>query len=90
MKHFEELDRPPAGWHPVTVMRKTSRKWDWVALMVDVDPDDLKHCTLEGNGLALLFINPDECTTQKPPDPNDIAPRFLGGFFFGTNRSQGS
>ena len=35
-----ELDRPPAGWSLLDVMRKEGRKWDWVALMVDVDPDD--------------------------------------------------
>ena len=35
------LDQPPAGWHPLAVVRRQSRKWDWVVLMVDVDPDDL-------------------------------------------------
>ena len=41
----EYLDRPPAGWFVLEVMRKRSRKQDWVALMVDVDPDDeLKRC----------------------------------------------
>jgi hypothetical protein len=43
----EELDRPPAGWHPLDVMRKTSRKWDWVALMVDVDAAMLCACSWE-------------------------------------------
>lgn len=38
------LNRPPAGWHVLDVIRQTSRKWDWVALMVDVHPDELKHC----------------------------------------------
>jgi hypothetical protein len=38
------LDKPPAGWHALDVMRagSNSRKWDWVALMIDVHPDDLK------------------------------------------------
>jgi hypothetical protein len=38
---IEELDRPPAeaGWYPLAVMRKKRRGWDWVALMVDTDPD---------------------------------------------------
>ncbi len=60
MNPVEEFDRPPAGWHALNVMRKTSRKWDWIAIMVDVDPDDLKHCTIEGDGLAVLFVNPYE------------------------------
>jgi len=39
------LDRPPAGWFPVEVMKtKNPRKWDWVALMVDVPLNELKHC----------------------------------------------
>ena len=25
----------------------SGRKWDWVALMIDVDPDDLKNCTCD-------------------------------------------
>ena len=56
--HIEELDHPPAGWHPLTVMRKSRRKWDWVALMVDVEPDEMKHCHCHGP--ALLFVNPYE------------------------------
>jgi hypothetical protein len=30
----EYLDRPPAGWFALDVMRKEARSWDWVALMV--------------------------------------------------------
>jgi hypothetical protein len=37
------LDRPPAGWHVLVVVRRTSRKWDWSALMIDVHPDEMKH-----------------------------------------------
>jgi hypothetical protein len=34
------LDRPPSGWFALDVMRRDrSGKWDWVALMVDVRPD---------------------------------------------------
>ena len=29
-----------AGWHILDVMRKQSRKPDWVALMIDVDPNE--------------------------------------------------
>jgi hypothetical protein len=54
-----ELDRPPAGWFPLNVMRKEEgRKWDWVALMVDVDPDNLKYCACDFP--ALFFVHPDE------------------------------
>jgi hypothetical protein len=41
MPKLEELDRPPPGWFVLDVMRK-SRTWDWVALMLDVDPEE--HC----------------------------------------------
>jgi hypothetical protein len=39
------IDRPPPGWFVLSIMRTEWRKWDWVALMVDVDPDD--HCSGE-------------------------------------------
>jgi hypothetical protein len=35
----EYLDWPEPGWFALGVMRRKARKWDWVALMVDVDPD---------------------------------------------------
>lgn len=37
---MEYLDRPPSGWFALDVMRKEKRKWDWVALMIDVHPED--------------------------------------------------
>ena len=40
MTAIEYLDRPPSGWLPLDVMRKEKRKWDWVALVVDVHPRD--------------------------------------------------
>jgi hypothetical protein len=37
------LDHPPAGWFPLDVMKSGSgRKWDWCALMINVDPDDFR------------------------------------------------
>lgn len=47
MTAIEHVDRPPSGWFVLDVMRKEWRKWDWVALMVDVDPDsdDFKNYT---------------------------------------------
>ena len=38
-----ELNTPPAGWFILDIMRRgEGRKWDWVALMIDVDPDDVE------------------------------------------------
>jgi hypothetical protein len=41
------LDRPPAGWFMLDVMRSDSRKWDWVVLLIDVPFEELKNCTTE-------------------------------------------
>ena len=54
----EYLDRPAAGWFVLDVMREKSRKWDWVALMIDVDPDDLKHCQCAFP--ILFYVHPDD------------------------------
>jgi hypothetical protein len=59
MSTLETLDRPPAGCHAIDVWRKQSRKWDWCALMVDVHPDELKHCMCK---IAFLYVHPDEYT----------------------------
>ena len=32
------LDRPPSGWLVVVACKKTARKWDWAALMIDAPP----------------------------------------------------
>ena len=58
MAAIEYLDRPPAGWHALDVMKEHSRKRDWVALMVDVPPDDLKACACEFP--ALFYVHPKE------------------------------
>jgi hypothetical protein len=34
------VERPSPGWFVFDVMRRNSSNWDWVALMVDVDPED--------------------------------------------------
>jgi hypothetical protein len=53
----EKYDRPPAGWFALNVMRAgDGRKWDWVGLMVDVDPNELKYCLCDFP--AAFFINP--------------------------------
>jgi hypothetical protein len=58
MTAIEYLDHPASGWFALDVMRKKARKWDWVALMVDVDPDDLKICTCDFP--ALLYVHPKD------------------------------
>ena len=37
------LDRPPAGWFVLDVMKAEARKSDWCALMIDVPPDDFRE-----------------------------------------------
>jgi hypothetical protein len=54
----EYLDRPAPGWFVLDVMREKSRKWDWVALMIDVDPEDLQNCTCDFP--ALFFVHPND------------------------------
>lgn len=55
----EILYRPGPGWYVLDVMRKQqSRKWDWVALMVDVAPDELKSCACDFP--ALFYVHPKE------------------------------
>ena len=52
------LDQPPAGWFPLDVMKAgDGRKWDWCALMIDVHPDELKHCLCK---TAFLYVHPNE------------------------------
>ncbi|MGB7258762.1 MAG: hypothetical protein WBD48_11860 [Pseudolabrys sp.] len=53
-----EFDRPSAGWFQLDVLRKHERKWDWVALMIDVHPDDLKSCACAFP--ALFYVDPNE------------------------------
>jgi hypothetical protein len=57
MPVIEYLDRPPTGWFALDVMRKEKSKWDWVVLMVDVHPDELKHCLCK---TAFLYVHPNE------------------------------
>lgn len=44
MTTIKYLHRPPAGWFPLDVIREHARKRDRIALMIDVDPDDLNRC----------------------------------------------
>lgn len=54
----EYIDRPAPGWFALDVMRAGSRKWDWVALLVNVDPVELKHCTCDFP--ALFYVHPKD------------------------------
>jgi hypothetical protein len=38
-----EVASPPPGWFVLDVMRTETGKWDWVALMIDVDPEELRR-----------------------------------------------
>ena len=59
----EFLDRPPAGdWFALDVMREAPRKRRWVVLMIDVHPDELKHCRRK---TAFLYVHPKDYR----PDP---------------------
>jgi hypothetical protein len=42
---LEFRDRPPSGWFVVHVMRRKRRGRDWVALLIDTDPDDFPRST---------------------------------------------
>ena len=57
------LNRPDPGWFALDVMRKEGRKSDWVALMVDVDPDDLKNCACDFP--ALFYVHPKDYLPEK-------------------------
>jgi hypothetical protein len=35
----EYLNQPPRGWFVLDVMKRKERGRDWVALMIDIDPD---------------------------------------------------
>jgi hypothetical protein len=51
------VDSPPAGWFILDVVRAERRKWNWTALMIDVHPDELKHCRCK---TAFLYVHPNE------------------------------
>jgi hypothetical protein len=55
---IEYLDRVPSDWFALDVMPEKSRSRNWVALLVDVDPDELKNCIC--NGPAMLYVHPND------------------------------
>jgi hypothetical protein len=58
MTAIEYLDRPQSGWFAIDVMQEESRKQNWVALMIDVDPDELKNCACDFP--ALFYVDPKD------------------------------
>ena len=58
------LDRPPRGWFALDVIKDT-RKWDWVALMVDVDPAQLRSCVCDFP--ARFYVRPADYLPEGRP-----------------------
>ena len=58
MADIKYLDRPPSGWFALDVMREKARKRNWIALLVDVDPDNLKVCACDFP--ALFYVHPKD------------------------------
>jgi hypothetical protein len=75
MTAIEYLDRPQTGWFALDVVRRDKRKWDWVALMVDVHPDDLKHCLCR---TAFLYVNPKEYKPDGSRTAHEVWVRIPG------------
>ncbi|MCW5692931.1 MAG: hypothetical protein KIT48_11260 [Pseudolabrys sp.] len=72
MAALEFLEGPAPGWFPLDVMQEgNGRKGGWVALMIDVDPDELKHCATEFP--ALFYVHPKE----YQPGPRKAQQRWL-------------
>jgi hypothetical protein len=48
MTDIDYLNEPPSGWFVLDITRRDEnpRGRDWTALMVDVDPDELKNKTM--------------------------------------------
>ena len=71
------VDELPAGeWFVLEVMKAgNSRKWDWVALMLDVPFDEIKYCQCK---VAFLFVHPDEYRPQKGRTARELFLRIPG------------
>jgi hypothetical protein len=70
------VEQPPAGWHALDVMKTgRSRKWDWVALMVDVPVDELKHCVCRA---AFLYGHPNDYQPDGSRTAREVYVRIPG------------
>ena len=62
-------------WFVLDVMRKDARKWDWCALMIDVHPDELKHCFSK---YAFLYVHPDDYRPDRGRTAREAMVRIPG------------
>jgi hypothetical protein len=68
---IEYLDQPPPGWFVLDVMpAKEGRTRDWVALMVDVHPDEyaaaVRSAFRRWDGVDKLEVAVRECWLRVP------------------------
>jgi hypothetical protein len=54
----EYLDRMEPGWFALDVMKAKARGRDWVALLIDIDPDELENC--ECDFPAKFYVHPKD------------------------------
>jgi hypothetical protein len=52
----EYVDHLEPGWFVLDVMQAKAREQKWLALMIDVDPDELKNCICDVP--ALFYVRP--------------------------------
>lgn len=52
------LDHLPSGWFALAVIREGERGGNWTALLVDVNPDELKTCKCQFP--ALFYVDPKD------------------------------
>jgi hypothetical protein len=55
---LEFLDRVPPGWFVISVMRDDNKRVHWVALIADVELDEIKHCQCAFP--ALFYVHPKD------------------------------
>ena len=55
---LQYLDRLPSGWFALDVLPAEEDEdcQNWTALLIDVDPDDLKRCEVDFP--ALFYVHP--------------------------------
>jgi hypothetical protein len=68
----EHLEQPPADWFVLDVMRsdQNPRGRDWSALMISVDPDELKSCTCDFPARLSRSLSPWETHGTPMLGPN--------------------
>jgi hypothetical protein len=63
MKMVQYLDQPPVGWFVLDIKRSGPRAWDWVALMIDIDPDEMQNCFCEFP--ARFYVHPNDYSPES-------------------------